>query len=95
VLTRLPVEPRVKPDEAARIITDNLLPHFECVPIDYENYVEALNSMTRGGWSGAKIYDVLLLGCAAKCGADRIYTFNLSDFRVLASAELRSKVRRP
>jgi predicted nucleic acid-binding protein len=35
-LTGLPVEPRVKPAEAARIITDNLLPHFQCVAVDHK-----------------------------------------------------------
>jgi len=27
-LTRLPVQPRIHPVEAARIVTDNILPHF-------------------------------------------------------------------
>ena len=30
-LTRLPVRPRIHPVEAARIITDNILRHFEVV----------------------------------------------------------------
>jgi predicted nucleic acid-binding protein len=71
-LTRLPVEPRVQPTEAAQIITDNLLPHFECVPVDQKDYLDAMSTMTKGGWTGAKIYDALLLRCAAKCGVDRI-----------------------
>jgi predicted nucleic acid-binding protein len=72
------------PTEAARIITDNVLPHFEMVPIARKDYTEALRLVGDGGWAGAKIYDALLIGCAAKCGADRIYTFNLGDFRQLA-----------
>jgi predicted nucleic acid-binding protein len=32
-LTRLPVQPRIHPAEAARIITDNVMPHFEMVPV--------------------------------------------------------------
>ncbi len=83
-LTRLPVQPRIHPTEAARIITDNVLPHFEMVPIAKKDYTEALRLVGDGGWTGAKIYDALLIGCAAKCGADRIYTFNLGDFRQLA-----------
>ncbi len=83
-LTRLPVQPRIHPAEAARIITDNILPHFEMVPVEKNDYTEALRVVADGGWSGAKIYDALLIGCAARSHADRIYTFNLSDFRQLA-----------
>jgi len=94
-LTRLPVQPRIHPMEAARIVTDNLLPHFEAVALDQTDYLEALNAARDGGWSGAKIYDALLLRCAAKYTVARIYTFNLADFRLLAPASLRSKICAP
>ncbi|HVB81369.1 MAG TPA: PIN domain-containing protein [Candidatus Binataceae bacterium] len=83
-LTRLPVQPRIHPAQAARIITDNVVPHFEMVPIAKKDYTEALSLVGDAEWAGAKIYDALLIGCAAKCGADRIYTFNPGDFRQLA-----------
>ncbi len=93
-LTRLPVEPRIHPTEAARIIVDNILPHFEMVTIGKKNYTEALRIVGEGGFAGAKIYDALLIDCAARCGADRIYTFNLADFRNLAPA-LEEKICAP
>ncbi len=93
-LTRLPVRPRIHPSEAVRIVTDNILPNFEVVSLGQEDYVEALNSMARGGWTGARVYDLLLLRCAAKCSVERIYTFNLGDFRQLASADLQEKYTR-
>ena len=83
-LTRLPVQPRIHPAEAARIITDNILPHFETVSVGKKDYTEALRLVGDGGWVGAKIYDALLIGCAVRSGADRIYTFNLTDFRQMA-----------
>jgi predicted nucleic acid-binding protein len=95
VLTRLPVQPRIHPGEAGRIITDNILPHFEAVPIGKRDYVEALKLVGDVGWSGAKICDALLMGCASRCDADRIYTFNLADFQLLAPARLRQKVCAP
>ncbi len=91
-LTRIPIQPRIHPVEAARIVTENILPHFEIVPINKKDYLEALHVVTSGGWSGAKIYDALLLRCAEKCSADRIYTFNLGDFRLLASANLQERI---
>ena len=94
-LTRLPVQPRIHPVEAARIVAGNILPHFEVVPIDKEDYLEAMNIMASGGWSGAKIYDALLLCCAAKCEVERIYTLNLGDFRQLAPPGLQEKICMP
>lgn len=83
-LTRLPVRPRIHPAEAARMIADNIVPHFQMVPIARKDYLEALKTVADSGWSGAKIYDALIVGCAARSGAERIYTFNLSDFQHLA-----------
>jgi predicted nucleic acid-binding protein len=94
-LTRLPVEPRIHPLEADRIVTDNLTPYFELVPLGKADYFSALSMVKSGGWIGAKIYDALLLRCAEKCGADRIYTFNLGDFRLLAPISLRDKICAP
>lgn len=94
-LTRLPVQPRIHPLEAVRIVTDNILAHFEVVPIGKEDYVEALNTVGNGGWSGAKIYDVFLLRCAARCSVERIYTFNLGDFKQLAPASLKAIICAP
>ena len=94
-LTRLPVHPRIQPLEAQRIVTDNILPHFELVALDKEDYLHGINTMATAGRIGAQIYDALLLRCAATCAADRIYTFNLGDFRQLAPPALREKICAP
>ncbi len=94
-LTRLPVKPRIHPVEAARIVTDNILPHFEVIALGQEDYLEAMNTVTNGGWSGAKIYDALLLRCAAMSQVKRIYTFNLGDFKQLAPVDLQEKICAP
>jgi predicted nucleic acid-binding protein len=94
-LTRLPVQPRIHPVEAARIVNENILPHFEVVSLGRKDYREALNTMASGGWIGAKIYDVLLLRCASRCAVERIYTFNLGDFKRLAPEGLQEKICAP
>jgi len=94
-LTRLPVRPRIHPIEAARIVTENILSHFEIVSLDKEDYLVALHEMASGGWLGAKIYDALLLRCAARCPVERIYTFHLGDFRQLAPTGLQQKICAP
>lgn len=94
-LTRLPVQPRIHPVEATRIITDNILTHFDIVTIEKEDYLQALRVVGSGGWAGAKIYDALVIGCASRVDADRIYTFNLGDFRQLAPPELQARICAP
>jgi predicted nucleic acid-binding protein len=83
-LTRLPVRPRIQPGEAARILSDTIVPNFRTVSISRKDYLNALKTVVERGLSGAKIYDALIVGCAARSGAERVYTFNLSDFRDLA-----------
>ena len=94
-LTRLPVQPRIHPSEAGRIIRENILKHFTLVPAGEAEYLQALTAVQDSGWVGAKIYDALLLACAARSGAERIYTFNLGDFRGLASADLQARICSP
>jgi hypothetical protein len=77
-----------------RIVTENILPYFEVISLGKEDYLEALNTMASGGWSGAKIYDALLLRCGARCAVERIYTFNLGDFRQLAPPVCKRKSAR-
>lgn len=94
-LTRIPVTPRIHPSEAARIISENLLPHFETVSLEKQDYVEAMHAMRDGGWSGARIYDALILRCAAKLKVDRIYTFNMRHFWSLSPPALHSRICAP
>jgi predicted nucleic acid-binding protein len=94
-LTRLPIQPRIHPAEAGRIVRENILKHFELVPAGPDEYLQALTVVQEAGWPGAKIYDALLLACATRSGAERIYTFNLGDFKGLASSELQARICSP
>jgi len=94
-LTRLPVQPRIQPVEALQIVNENILPHFESVSIKRKDYVEAIEGSASCGAAGAMIHVALMLGCAAKCKPDRIFTFNLVDFTRLAPEHLRDKICSP
>ena len=94
-LTRLPVQPRIHPSEAARIIRENILKRFTLVPAGEAEYLQALAAVENCGWPGAKVYDALLLACAARSGAERMYTINLGDFRGLAPAEMQTRICAP
>lgn len=89
-LTRIPVAPRIHPSDAGRIIHENILKHFVLVDAGQAEYLQALATVQDNGLPGAKIYDALLLACA-----ERIYTFNLGDFRSLAPAEQLARICSP
>lgn len=84
VLSRLPVQPAIHPAEAARIVEENILPHFEPIALELADYRAALGAVASGGWRGGRIYDALLLRCAEKRNCQYIYTLNLGEFRLLA-----------
>jgi predicted nucleic acid-binding protein len=65
-------------------VAKNIRRHFEPVAVTAEMYDRAVESCAARGLSGGKVYDALLLECARQSNADRIYTFNLQDFRLLA-----------
>jgi predicted nucleic acid-binding protein len=97
-LTRLPVQPPIHPSETGRIVHESILAHFTLVPAERAEYLqalEALEAVQASGWPGARIYDALLLACAARSRAERIYTFNLGDFRGLAPVELQARICAP
>jgi predicted nucleic acid-binding protein len=83
-LTSVPVMPRIMPSEARLIIVTNIQRHFGLVAITSEMYDRAVEVCAGRGLSGGRVYDALLLECARYSKADRIYTFNLQDFRLLA-----------
>jgi predicted nucleic acid-binding protein len=83
-LTSVPVLPRILPTEAQAIIAANIRRHFQLVAVTTRMYERAVEVCVGRGLGGGKVYDALLLECARHSQADRIYTFNLHDFRCLA-----------
>jgi len=95
VLTRAPFSPRVHPAEAGRFLEDNILPHFELVTLSPDDYKQVLSTSAKAGLVGGVVFDALHLHCAQKAACDRIYTFNVKDFRALAPNELQDKITAP
>ena len=80
VLTALPISPRITPDEARRLIVENVLAHAEVVPLDASDYEAVLNQMADMGLSSGVIYDALHAQAARKTGVNRLWTMNERDF---------------
>jgi predicted nucleic acid-binding protein len=95
VLTRTPFQPPVYPSEAWQIIEQMILPHMELVTLTAKEYREVVLRCAASGWAGGKVHDSVHLRCAEKAECDRVYTFNLSDFRVLAPVGMADKIAAP
>ncbi|MEO8662781.1 MAG: PIN domain-containing protein [Bryobacteraceae bacterium] len=95
VLTRAPFSPRVHPAEAGRFLEENIVPYFELVTLSATDYKAVLTASAKAGLIGGVVYDALHLRSAEKAGCDRIYTFNVKDFRTLASDDLHDKITVP
>ena len=84
VLTRTPFHPAVYPSEALKILQENILPYFKLVTITSQMYIETIRECADRGWIGGRIYDAIHLGCARESDCERIYTFNVRHFQLLA-----------
>ena len=94
VLTRLPISPRIQPGEAAKIVEENIEKLLKPVGLTPSEYLSVIRNAAELGVSGGAIYDLLLLACAEKAGAERIYTFNVQEFRKLAP-QLAARIMAP
>ena len=62
----------------------NVRRYFEAVTLTADEYMSVIERASAEGIAGGAIYDGLLLACAEKAKVQRIYTFNLVDFRRVA-----------
>src|ERR1035437_5282203 len=95
VLTRTPSKAPLYPSEAWQIIEQMILPQMELVTLTPREYREVVRHCAVNGWVGGKVHDAVHLRCAQKVGSDRVYTFNVKDFRALAPSDLADKIAMP
>ena len=93
MLTGRPHPLRVAPAEAARIVAHTSR-RFRFVSLTPAEYVAAVDGLAGLGHSGGMIYDALILACARKAKASRIYTLNPRHFRFVAP-ELAARIVEP
>ncbi len=95
VLTRLPGANQVVPALAWQLISENVLKDFSVVSLTAREYADTLAKAAVNGVEAGRTYDALLIAAAAKSGADRIYTTNVSHFQGLADVALRTRIVSP
>lgn len=87
VMTALPLRRRINPLDAQRLIRDTLVGHLTVVSLGVEDYLEAMDRVSRNGLVSGIVYDALHLIAAERVDCQRIYTFNIDHFqRIRATA---------
>ena len=95
VLTKLPQPFRHVPEQALLSIEENVLKHFKVVSLTGNDYTVLVREAALSGIQGGTIYDALLLQCAAKSAAERVFTLNLRHFQNIAPKSIASQISSP
>ena len=83
VMTALPVKPMIPPEQAF-LFVEEVRNRLTLVSLSAKEYFAAIQTAASRGFTGGRIYDSLLLACAAKCKAQAVYTGNLKHYQSLA-----------
>lgn len=81
VLTTLPVNPKIGPHVAQRLISEDIEASARIISLSSTDYLATIRNMSELGLTGGCIYDALIAKAAEKSGADRLLTFNVNDFK--------------
>ena len=84
ILTGAPFYPRISPAVAWQIIEENILASFEIEPLIRSDYTKIVRECAISGCIGGRVYDAIHVHAARKAKCERIYTFNVQDFRQIA-----------
>src|SRR5258707_15777353 len=93
VMTTLPVKPMIPPEQAL-LFVEEVPNRLTLVSLSAEEYFAVIQNAASRGFTGGRIYDSLLLACAAKCKAQAVYTQNLKHYQSLAP-DLAPRIQAP
>jgi predicted nucleic acid-binding protein len=93
VMTAAPLKPLIPPEQGLLFVGE-IRQRLALVSLDPEEYFATIRNAAEQGVTGGRVYDALLLGCAAKSRAKTIYTWNLKHFQLLAP-HLGDRIRTP
>lgn len=93
VLTRIPVQPRIKPDQAQSLIFD-LAQYLTVIPLLVDDYQAAIAQMVNLNLPGGGIFDALIAQSALKANVDKLFTLNPKHF-IRLGTEVSSLVQIP
>jgi predicted nucleic acid-binding protein len=85
VMTRMPSQPRISPQEA-QLLLERCLQYLEAVPLEIADYRAAIAQMITLNLPGGGIFDALIAQAALKISADQLLTLNPNHFTRLDAA---------
>jgi predicted nucleic acid-binding protein len=92
-MTALPVKDVIPPDQALLFVQE-ARDRCTIVTLTEDDYSETIERAAARGLTSGRIYDALLLHCAAKVKAEAIYTWNLKHFQTIAP-QLADRIQTP
>jgi predicted nucleic acid-binding protein len=92
-MTVLPVKPPIPPEQVI-LFVEEVRDRLTLVALDEEEYFATIRKAAVQGFTSGRVYDALLLRCAAKAKAQTIYTWNLKHFQAIAP-ELSDRIHTP
>jgi predicted nucleic acid-binding protein len=84
---------RLQPEQAT-LIVEQCKTNLDCVALTSEEVFQAIQRTAALKLPGGIIYDALLLACARKVHAERIYTWNAKHFQ-MAAPDLAERIVTP
>ena len=92
-MTALPVKDVIPPEQALLFVQE-VRDRLTLVTLTAEEYYTTIEQAAALHFTSGRIYDALLLRCAAKVKAETIYTWNLKHFRAISPA-LAARIQTP
>jgi predicted nucleic acid-binding protein len=86
-MTALPVKDVIPPEQALLFVQE-IRDRFTIVSLGEDQYFQTIQEAAARGFVSGRVYDALLLQCAAKVKAETIYTWNLKHFRAIVPKAL-------
>ena len=81
-MTSLPVKQVIPPDQALLFVRE-VRDRCTVVTLLEDEYYDTIAQAAERGFSSGRIYDALILRCAAKVKAEVVFTWNLKHFRTI------------
>ena len=92
-MTALPVKDVIPPEQVLLFVQE-VRDRFTIVTLDESEYFGTIQETASRGFASGRVYDALLLRCAAKVKAEVVYTWNLKHFKAIDPNQA-SKIRTP
>jgi predicted nucleic acid-binding protein len=93
-MTRLPVQPSI-PAEQALLFVREIRARFTVIALSDGEYFETVERLANAGLARSSIFDGLIMTAAARSGAERIYTWDVVDFQLVAPAKTARRIGTP